>query len=162
MTVSEFVLTHALRSDHRTPLRWVLSHARRQAWLLLSLFIGDAPTFAVVIVGFTFIYITRTVIENLKAVGGTLGMFGLPGIAATPAGHRWAVLGILFGEEDVPGDQQLHAGFAPALLLLRAGQKLGCAGVFLRGLGPAAGFGQVVAEPVRAGLNRLGMGSRGP
>jgi branched-chain amino acid transport system permease protein len=64
---------------------------------VVSLFIGDAPTFAVVIVGFTFIYITRTVIENLKAVGGTLGMFGLPGIAATPAGHRWAVLGILFG-----------------------------------------------------------------
>ena len=34
--------------------------------LLVSLFIGDAPTFAVVIVGFTFIYITRTVIENLQ------------------------------------------------------------------------------------------------
>jgi len=64
---------------------------------VVSLFIGDAPTFAVVIVGFTFIYITRTVIENLKAVGGTLGMFGLPNIAATPAGHRWAILGILVG-----------------------------------------------------------------
>jgi branched-chain amino acid transport system permease protein len=63
---------------------------------VVSLFIGDAPTFAVVIVGFTFIYITRTVIENLKAVGGTLGMFGLPGISASPAGHRWAVLGILY------------------------------------------------------------------
>jgi branched-chain amino acid transport system permease protein len=64
---------------------------------LVSLFIGDAPTFAVVIVGFAAIYITRTVIENLKAVGATLGMFGLPGIAATPAGHRWAMLGILYG-----------------------------------------------------------------
>ncbi len=64
---------------------------------LVSLFIGDAPTFAVVIVGFTFIYITRTVIENLPAVGGTMGMFGLPNIAKTPAGHRWAILGLLYG-----------------------------------------------------------------
>lgn len=64
---------------------------------VVSLFIGEAPTFAVVIVGFTFIYITRTVIENLKAVGGTLGMFGLPNIAATPAAHRWSVLAILYG-----------------------------------------------------------------
>jgi branched-chain amino acid transport system permease protein len=62
---------------------------------LVSLFIGDAPTFAVVIVGFAAIYIIRTVIENMKAVGGTLGMFGLPSIAGTPGGHRWAVLGIL-------------------------------------------------------------------
>ncbi|MEI6876987.1 MAG: branched-chain amino acid ABC transporter permease, partial [Spirochaetota bacterium] len=62
---------------------------------IVSLFIGDAPTFAVVIVGFTFIYITRTVIENTKAVGGSLGMFGLPNIAATPAGHRTTILLIL-------------------------------------------------------------------
>lgn len=64
---------------------------------VVSLFIGDAPTFAVVIVGFAAIYIIRTVIENLKAVGGTLGMFGLPSIASTPAGHRWAILAILAG-----------------------------------------------------------------
>ena len=36
----------------------------------MSLFIGDAPTFAVVIVGFTFIYITRTVIENQRPSAG--------------------------------------------------------------------------------------------
>lgn len=65
--------------------------------LIVSLFIGDAPTFAVVIVGFTFIFITRTVIENLKAVGGALGMFGLPNIAATPGAHRWTMLAILYG-----------------------------------------------------------------
>ncbi len=64
---------------------------------VVSLFIGDAPTFAVVIVGFTFIFITRTVIENLKAVGGSLGMFGLPNIAGTPEAHRWTMLAILWG-----------------------------------------------------------------
>ncbi len=40
MTVSEFVLPQALRSDRRTPLRWVLSHARRQWWLLILLLVG--------------------------------------------------------------------------------------------------------------------------
>jgi branched-chain amino acid transport system permease protein len=64
---------------------------------VVSLFIGDAPTFAVVIVGFTFVYITRTVIENLKAVGGSLGMFGLPNVAATPGAHRWTMLALLWG-----------------------------------------------------------------
>ena len=64
---------------------------------LVSLFIGDAPTFAVVIVGFTFIYITRTVIENMPAVGGTMGMFGLPNIGGTPSVHRFVIIGILYG-----------------------------------------------------------------
>jgi branched-chain amino acid transport system permease protein len=64
---------------------------------LVSLFIGDAPTFAVVIVGFTFIYITRTVIENMPAVGGTMGMFGLPNIGGSPSVHRFVILGILYG-----------------------------------------------------------------
>jgi branched-chain amino acid transport system permease protein len=64
---------------------------------LVSLFIGDAPTFAVVIVGFTFIYITRTVIENLPAVGGAMGMFGLPSIGGSPSVHRFVILGILYG-----------------------------------------------------------------
>ncbi len=64
---------------------------------IVSLFIGDAPTFAVVIVGFTFIYITRTVIENLKAVGGTMGIFGLPNIGGNPVTHRWVIIAILYG-----------------------------------------------------------------
>ncbi len=63
---------------------------------LISFLIGDAPTFAVVIVGFTFIYITRTVIENTEAVGGTLGLFGLPSIGGNPVLHRWAIVSILF------------------------------------------------------------------
>jgi branched-chain amino acid transport system permease protein len=62
----------------------------------ISKFIGDAPTFTVVIVGFTFIYITRTVIENTKAVGATMGMFGLPLVAGSPALHRWALLVLLY------------------------------------------------------------------
>ncbi len=45
---------------------------------IVSIAIGDAPTFAVVIVGFTFIYITKTVIENWEALGSTMGMFGIP------------------------------------------------------------------------------------
>jgi branched-chain amino acid transport system permease protein len=64
---------------------------------VVSLFIGDAPTFAVVIVGFTFIYITRTVVENMKVIGGTLGMFGLPSIGGSPAAHRWIIIAILYG-----------------------------------------------------------------
>ncbi len=63
---------------------------------LVSLFIGDAPTFTVVIVGFTFIYISRTAVENIKAVGGTLGMFGLPLVAGSPALHRLTLLVLLY------------------------------------------------------------------
>ena len=63
---------------------------------IVSLFIGDAPTFSVVIVGFTFIYISRTAVENIKAVGGTLGMFGLPLVAGSPAMHRWTILIVLY------------------------------------------------------------------
>ena len=63
---------------------------------IVSLFVGDAPTFAVVIIGFTFIYISRTVIENIPAIGGTMGMFGLPNVGATPAEHRIIILAILY------------------------------------------------------------------
>lgn len=63
---------------------------------VVALFIGDAPTFAVVIVGFTFIYIVRTVIENTEAVGGTMGMFGLPNIGGSPVIHRWTMIAILY------------------------------------------------------------------
>lgn len=63
---------------------------------IVSLFIGDAPTFTVVIVGFTFIYISRTAVENIKAVGATMGMFGLPMVAGTPAMHRLTILILLY------------------------------------------------------------------
>ena len=45
---------------------------------LISLGIGDAPTFTVVMVGVTFIYIVKTVIENTDYLGGTMGLFGIP------------------------------------------------------------------------------------
>ncbi len=63
---------------------------------LVSLFMGDAPTFAVVIIGFTFIYISRTVIENIPAIGGTMGMFGLPNVGSSPSEHRIIILAILY------------------------------------------------------------------
>jgi branched-chain amino acid transport system permease protein len=84
----------------RVPFGWALLAGFALGGLVgfvVSLFIGDAPTFAVVIVGFTFIFITRTFIENVKAVGGTLGMFGLPNIGGGPETHRRAVLAILYG-----------------------------------------------------------------
>ncbi len=64
---------------------------------IVAQFIGDAPTFAVVIVGFTFIYITRTVIENTAALGGTMGLFGLPNIGGDPWVHRATILALLYG-----------------------------------------------------------------
>lgn len=70
---------------------------------LVSIFIGDAPTFAVVIVGFAFIYITRTVIENTPAVGGTMGMFGLPNIGGSPSIDRFVIITILYGLVAVVG-----------------------------------------------------------
>jgi branched-chain amino acid transport system permease protein len=63
---------------------------------IVSLFIGDAPTFTVVIVGFTFIYISRTAVENIKAVGATMGIFGLPMVAGTPNMHRLTILILLY------------------------------------------------------------------
>jgi branched-chain amino acid transport system permease protein len=45
---------------------------------LVSLAIGDAPCFAVVIVGFTFMYLTKAVAENTTALGRTFGMFRVP------------------------------------------------------------------------------------
>jgi branched-chain amino acid transport system permease protein len=65
--------------------------------LLVSLFVGDAPTFSVVIVGFTFLFITRTVIENIAAFGGPLGLFDLPYIGSSPAAHRHLLLAVLYG-----------------------------------------------------------------
>ncbi len=55
---------------------------------LVSIAIGDAPCFAVVIVGFTFIYLTKTIIENVEAFGGPLGIFSIPKILQTSAANR--------------------------------------------------------------------------
>ncbi len=63
---------------------------------LVSFAIGDAPCFAVVIVGFTFIYITKTVIENTEALGGPLGIFSIPKILDNAKANRNLVLGLSY------------------------------------------------------------------
>lgn len=40
MAVAEFVLPHTLRSDRRTPIRWILSHVARHGWIVTMLIIG--------------------------------------------------------------------------------------------------------------------------
>jgi branched-chain amino acid transport system permease protein len=98
MAISGYLAGYLVMT-HRVPFGVALALGFLVGGLMgyvVSLFIGNAPTFAVVIVGFTFIYITRTVIENTKAVGGTLGMFGLPSIGGNPVLHRWVLLGILY------------------------------------------------------------------
>jgi branched-chain amino acid transport system permease protein len=99
MAISGYAAAYMVMTLH-VPFGWALLAGFALGGIvgfIVSLFIGEAPTFAVVIVGFTFIYITRTVIENLKAVGGTLGMFGLPNIGGSPETHRWIILAILYG-----------------------------------------------------------------
>ena len=59
---------------------------------LVSIAIGDAPCFAVVIVGFTFIYLTKTIIENVEAFGGPLGIFSIPKVMATSSDNRTLLL----------------------------------------------------------------------
>jgi branched-chain amino acid transport system permease protein len=99
MAISGYTAAFLVMNLH-VPFGWALLVGFALGALVgfvVSLFIGDAPTFAVVIVGFTFIYITRTVIENLKAVGGTMGIFGLPNIGGNPVTHRWVIIAILYG-----------------------------------------------------------------
>lgn len=63
---------------------------------LVSLAIGEAPCFAVVIVGFTFIYLTKTVIENVDAFGGPLGIFSIPKIFSLASSNRTFLLVTLY------------------------------------------------------------------
>jgi branched-chain amino acid transport system permease protein len=55
---------------------------------LVSLAIGDAPCFSVVIVGFAFMYLFRTIAENTDALGRTMGMFNVPRIVDSSQGNR--------------------------------------------------------------------------
>ncbi|MGA2974843.1 MAG: branched-chain amino acid ABC transporter permease [Spirochaetia bacterium] len=99
MSISGYLAAYMVMTLH-VPFGWALLAGFAAGGIIgyiVSLFIGDAPTFAVVIVGFTFIFIARTVIENLKVVGGSLGMFGLPNIGGNPVTHRWVILGVLYG-----------------------------------------------------------------
>ncbi|HVP17679.1 MAG TPA: branched-chain amino acid ABC transporter permease, partial [Spirochaetia bacterium] len=96
--ISGYTAGYLVMSLH-VPFGWALVVGFALGGLIgwaVSIFIGDAPTFAVVIVGFTFIFITRAVIQNLPAVGGPMGMFGLPNIGGSAASHRWIILGILY------------------------------------------------------------------
>jgi ATP-binding cassette subfamily B protein len=40
MAVAEFVAPHPVKTDRRSPLRWIGSHVRRQWWVVLSMLIG--------------------------------------------------------------------------------------------------------------------------
>jgi branched-chain amino acid transport system permease protein len=55
---------------------------------LVSLAIGDAPCFSVVIVGFTFMYLFKTIAENTAVLGKTMGMFNVPRIVESNQGNR--------------------------------------------------------------------------
>jgi branched-chain amino acid transport system permease protein len=99
MALSGYTAAWMVMSLH-IPFGWALIAGFLIAGImgyLVSLFIGDAPTFAVVIVGFTFIFIIRTVVQNTPAFGGTMGLFGLPNIGGNPVTHRWVILAILYG-----------------------------------------------------------------
>jgi len=99
MAISGYAAAYLVMTWH-FPFGWALALGFVLGGIIgyiVALFIGDAPTFAVVIVGFTFIYIVRTVIENTEAVGGTMGMFGLPNIGGSPSLHRWTMIAILYG-----------------------------------------------------------------
>jgi branched-chain amino acid transport system permease protein len=98
MAISGYAAAFLVQNLH-FPFGWALLAGFFLGALIgyvVSLFIGDAPTFAVVIVGFTFIFITRTAVENMKVIGGTMGIFGLPNIGGTPTAHRWYIIGILY------------------------------------------------------------------
>jgi branched-chain amino acid transport system permease protein len=90
------VLSGATASGAQTPLpHWpffaVLLAATALSALigfLVSLAIGDAPCFSVVIVGFAFMYLFRTIAENTEALGKTMGMFNVPRIVDSNQGNR--------------------------------------------------------------------------
>lgn len=63
---------------------------------LVSIAIGDAPCFAVVIVGFTFIYLTKTIIENVEAFGGPLGIFSIPKVLSVSSSNRSLLLIVVY------------------------------------------------------------------
>ncbi len=99
MAISGYSAAWLVMSLH-VPFGWALLAGFALGGIIgwvVSLFIGDAPTFAVVIVGFTFIFIARTVVENLPAVGGSMGIFGLPDIGGNPHTHRAVIMAILAG-----------------------------------------------------------------
>jgi branched-chain amino acid transport system permease protein len=55
---------------------------------LVSLAAGDAPCFTVAIVGFTFMYLVKTIAENISFLGKTFGLFNVPRIINSTQGNR--------------------------------------------------------------------------
>jgi branched-chain amino acid transport system permease protein len=105
MTISGYLAGYLVQSLHM-PFGYALAIGFVVGGLIgfiVAQFIGDAPTFAVVIVGFTFIFIIRTVVENMDIIGGTMGMFGLPNIGGKPAIHRQSIITILYAMVVVVG-----------------------------------------------------------
>jgi branched-chain amino acid transport system permease protein len=63
---------------------------------LVSLAIGDAPCFSVAIVGFTFMYLFKTIAENTAALGKTMGMFNVPRIIESNQGNRIFLTAVIY------------------------------------------------------------------
>lgn len=53
---------------------------------------ADAPPFTVAIVGLTVVSLTTLFFENSEALGGTLGLFGIPAVHGDPSTGRWILL----------------------------------------------------------------------
>ncbi|GHV32721.1 hypothetical protein AGMMS4952_23630 [Spirochaetia bacterium] len=63
---------------------------------LVSLAIGDALCFAVVIVGFTAMYLFKTIVENTGVLGRTMGMFNVPRIINSTQGNRIMLVLVIY------------------------------------------------------------------
>ena len=64
---------------------------------LVSYAIGDAPAFTTAIVGLALISLTKIAIENSAFLGGTLGLFGIPSVAADPSMSRFRIMAVAWG-----------------------------------------------------------------
>ena len=94
MAISAYFAAVAVQQWH-WPFIAVLISAVAVGFLLGFLVgqgIGDAPCFAVVIVGFTLIYLTKTIVENTEALGAAFGMFNLPKILQNSKSNRSFIL----------------------------------------------------------------------
>ncbi|MDC7124036.1 MAG: branched-chain amino acid ABC transporter permease [Spirochaetales bacterium] len=63
---------------------------------IVSIAIGDAPCFSVVIVGFTFIYLINTIVENMEYLGGSMGIFNIPKVLKHSDSNRAFLLIIIY------------------------------------------------------------------
>ncbi len=64
VTVAEYIVPHAIKTDRRTPIRWILSHVARHWWLVMVTIIGAIGNAALasavpVLVGEAFSLLTK-------------------------------------------------------------------------------------------------------